>query len=190
MLDMGELFSLLRWQRSALTDTLLSLTRALLPVLKGVMGVLPPLTEVPSPLAWVLPAAREGLAAMPRVASSLRLTEGSTAGEPHGGGKLLLVPGAVPAAEEEADSLKATASWRAYASQQQLCNCTVLMILTDMRGQEAATHLHLLLLVRRISQTHEICSQYLTFCFAVIRTEDWGPVLHSPPTGLPENMVP
>ena len=145
-LEIRELFSLLELQAMAMIETLLSPTRALLPMLNGVMGFLPPLTEVPSPLTWGLPAAGEGLAAVPKIASSLRLTEGSTA-EPDGGEKVLLVPGVVPADEEQAASLKATASWRACASQQQLCHCIALIILTDMRGQEAAT-LHLLLLVR------------------------------------------
>ena len=141
LLEICELFSSLELQELAV-DPLLLPTRSLLPVLNGVMGVLPPLTEVPSPLAWVLPAAGEGLATVPRVASSLRLTEGSTTGEPQGGDRVLLVPGAVPADEEvELDNFRATASWRACASPQQQ-GVTILhlrwdfslMELIDMRG--------------------------------------------------------
>ena len=105
LLEICELFSLLELQELAV-DPLLLLTGGLLPVLNGVMGVLPPLNEVSSPLTRVLPTAGEGLATVPRVASSLRLTEGSTA-EPDGGEKVLLVP-----ADEEVefDNFRATAS--------------------------------------------------------------------------------
>lgn len=93
-------------------EPLLPPTRGLLLVPNEVMGLPPPLTEHPSPLTRFLSTAGEGLAAVPKIGSSLRLTEGSSS-EPHCGEKLLLVPGAVAADEEDNDNLEATASWRA-----------------------------------------------------------------------------
>ena len=92
--------------------------RDLLPlVITGVWGGLPPLTGAPSPLSWVPLVATEGLGTVPKVTSSLRLTEG-TAAEPCGGEPVLQVLGAVADEDVELDNFKATASWRACASQQ------------------------------------------------------------------------
>ena len=94
-------------------------TGDLLPlVLTEVRRGLPPLTGVPSPLSWVPLVAAEGLGTVPKVASSLHLTEG-TAAEPCVGEPVLQVLGAVAVDEDvELDNFKATASWRACASQQ------------------------------------------------------------------------
>ena len=118
--EMHELSCLLGLLNLAvMVDPLLPPTRGLLPMLNGVLGGPPLVTEVPPPLTQVLPIAGEGLATVLKVASSLRLTEGRT-DEPYGGEKVLLVPGAEAAAEDaELDNFKATASWRACASKQQ-----------------------------------------------------------------------
>ena len=108
------LFSLLPLLQELATMDPLPPTEGLLPLLKGLL-----LVKDLSPLMQVLPAVGEGLAAVPRVASSLRLTEVTLVGSCEGE-TVLAVAGAGPLAEVEVVAIfEATASWRACADQKQ-----------------------------------------------------------------------
>ena len=120
LLALQRLFSLeveclLEWQfEVAIMQLLLPHSEGLLPVLKT--GV-PPARGPLIALMECLPAAGEGLAALPAMLSGLRLTAGAPA-EWCAEARVLLVPWAVAAdADVDLDSVAATAFCRAYASQ-------------------------------------------------------------------------